>query len=98
MPGNPANVADKILTAGAIFIGAYSPTALGDYVAGASHELPAGGAGASFGGLTVDQFQRRTSGGEKKRNSLKKSLRALQKFAEVEGLGVHGRSAAIRGE
>ena len=86
------------MTAGAIFIGAYSPTALGDYVAGPSHELPTGGAGASFAGLTVDQFQRRTSVVEYDRSSLKKSLRALQKFAEVEGLDAHGQSAAIRME
>jgi histidinol dehydrogenase len=54
-------VAEKILTAGAIFIGPWSPTVLGDYVAGPSHTLPTGGAGRSFAGLTVDQFQRRTS-------------------------------------
>ena len=39
---------EKIITAGAIFIGPYSPTALGDYVAGPSHVLPTGGAGASL--------------------------------------------------
>jgi histidinol dehydrogenase len=98
MTRNAARVADRILTAGAIFIGAYSPTVLGDYVAGPSHELPTGGAAASFAGLTVDQFQRRTSIVEYDRNSLKKSMRALQKFAEVEGLDAHGRSAAIRVE
>jgi len=98
MTRNPAQVADRIMTAGAIFIGAYSPTALGDYVAGPSHELPTGGAGVSFAGLTVDQFQRRTSVVEYDRSSLKKSLRALQKFAEVEGLDAHGQSAAIRME
>ena len=62
-----------ILTAGAIFLGAYSPTVLGDYVAGPSHTLPTGGAGASFAGLTVDQFQRRTSVVEYNRAALKKS-------------------------
>ncbi|MEO8426029.1 MAG: histidinol dehydrogenase [Verrucomicrobiota bacterium] len=98
MTRNPAYVAQKIVTAGAIFIGTYSPTVLGDYVAGPSHELPTGGAGASFAGLMVDQFQRRTSIVEYSRGSLKKSLRALQKFAEVEGLDAHGRSAAIRVE
>ncbi len=61
MTRNAAKTAQRIVTAGAIFLGAYSPTVLGDYVAGPSHELPTGGAGASFAGLTVDQFQRRTS-------------------------------------
>ncbi|MDB6124557.1 MAG: histidinol dehydrogenase, partial [Pedosphaera sp.] len=96
MMRNAAKVSEKILTAGAIFLGGYSPTALGDYVAGPSHTLPTGGAGASFAGLTVDQFQRRTSVVEYDRTSLKKGLPVLKKFAEVEGLDAHGRSAEIR--
>ena len=89
-------VAKQIVSAGAIFIGDNSPTVLGDYVAGPSHTLPTGGAGASFAGLTADQFQRRTSVVEYSRASLKKSLAALETFAAVEGLDAHGRSAEIR--
>lgn len=85
-----------IVTAGAIFLGNYSPTALGDYVAGPSHVLPTDGAGASFAGLTVDQFQRRTSYVEYGRASLKKALPALKKLADLEGLDAHGQSASIR--
>jgi len=96
MTRNAAKTAQRIVTAGAIFLGAYSPTVLGDYVAGPSHELPTGGAGASFAGLTVDQFQRRTSVVEYNRAALKKSLPTVRKFAEVEGLDAHGRSAEIR--
>ena len=86
-----------IVTAGAIFLGNYSPTVLGDYVAGPSHVLPTDGAGASFAGLTVDQFQRRTSVVEYSRAALKKALPAVKKFAEIEGLDAHGQSAAVRG-
>ncbi len=86
----------RILTAGAIFLGSWSPTVLGDYVAGPSHTLPTGGAGASFAGLTVDQFQRRTSVVEYTKASLRKALGTVQEFARVEGLDAHGRSAAIR--
>jgi len=96
MTRHAARVAQRILTAGAIFLGGYSPTVLGDYVAGPSHELPTGGAGASFGGLTVDQFQRRTSVVEYNRAALNKSLATVKKFAEIEGLDAHGRSAQIR--
>ena len=93
---NPRKASEAILTAGAIFLGPWSPTVLGDYVAGPSHTLPTGGAGASFGGLTVDQFQRRTSVVEYTKASLKKALPAVWKFAELEGLSAHGESAAIR--
>jgi histidinol dehydrogenase len=96
MTRNARKVSERILTAGAIFLGPCSPTVLGDYVAGPSHTLPTGGAGASFAGLTVDQFQRRTSVVEYTRASLKKGLPAVKKFAELEGLGAHGQSAEVR--
>ncbi|MBI4660452.1 MAG: histidinol dehydrogenase [Verrucomicrobia bacterium] len=93
---NAAKIAERIKTAGAIFLGPHSPTVLGDYVAGPSHVLPTGGAGACFAGLTADQFQRRTSVVQYDRNSLQRSLAAVRKLAEVEGLEAHARSAAIR--
>ena len=89
-------VSGGIVTAGAIFLGNWSPTVLGDYIAGPSHVLPTDGAGASFAGLTVDQFQRRTSVVEYSRASLKKALKSVKKFAELEGLGAHGKSAEVR--
>jgi len=89
-------VSGGIVTAGAIFLGNWSPTVLGDYVAGPSHVLPTDGAGASFAGLTVDQFQRRTSVVEYDRTALKKALKSVKKFAELEGLGAHGKSAEVR--
>jgi histidinol dehydrogenase len=89
-------VSGGIVTAGAIFLGNWSPTVLGDYIAGPSHVLPTDGAGASFAGLTVDQFQRRTSVVEYNKAGLKKALKGVKKFAEMEGLDAHGRSAEIR--
>jgi histidinol dehydrogenase len=86
----------EITTAGALFLGGWSPTVLGDYVAGPSHTLPTGGAGRSFAGLTVDQFQRRTSVVSYSQPALKRALGAVRKFAELEGLDAHGQSAAIR--
>jgi histidinol dehydrogenase len=89
-------VSQGIVTAGALFLGNTTPTVLGDYMAGPSHELPTGGAGASFAGLTVDQFQRRTSVVEYSRAALKKSISTIEKFASVEGLDAHANSAKIR--
>jgi histidinol dehydrogenase len=89
-------VSDGIVTAGAIFLGNWSPTVLGDYIAGPSHVLPTDGAGASFAGLTVDQFQRRTSVVEYTKPALKKALKSVKKFAELEGLDAHGKSAEVR--
>ena len=98
MTAHARDVARRVTTAGAIFLGDYSPTVLGDYVAGPSHELPTGGAGRCFAGLTVDQFQRRTSIVEYGKGALKQALASVQKFAQVEGLDAHGRSATIRAD
>jgi histidinol dehydrogenase len=91
-------LAAQIRTAGAIFLGGYSPVVAGDFVAGPSHELPTGGAGKSFPGLTVDQFQRRTSVLRLSRKSLRALLPPIRTFSEIEGLDAHGRSAEIRFE
>jgi histidinol dehydrogenase len=91
-------MAKAIFTAGAIFIGNYSPVAAGDFLAGPSHELPTGGAGKSFGGLTVDQFQRRTSIVRYDKEALSKSVLIISQFSDVEQLDAHGRSVSIRFE
>jgi histidinol dehydrogenase len=93
---NAAGLADKVTAAGAIFLGNYSPVAAGDFIAGPSHELPTGGAAKSFGGLTADQFQRRTSIVQLDRESLQKSLPFILSFSKAERLDAHGASAQIR--
>jgi histidinol dehydrogenase len=91
-------MAEAILNAGAIFIGNFSPVAAGDFLAGPSHELPTGGAAKSFGGLTVDQFQRRTSIVRYDREALRRSVSIISQFSEVEQLDAHGRSVSVRFE
>jgi len=89
-------IAAQIHTAGAIFLGGFSPVAAGDFLAGPSHTLPTGGAGKSFTGLPVDMFQRRTSLVRLDAKSLKKSVPTIARLAETEGLDAHARSATIR--
>lgn len=85
-----------IRTAGAIFLGNYSPVAVGDFLAGPSHTLPTGGAGKSFPGLTVDMFQRRTSIIRLDKESCSKSEPIVRAFSAVEGLDAHGESVSVR--
>jgi len=93
---NEDEVLAKIRTAGAIFLGADSPLAVGDFLAGPSHTLPTGGAGRSFSGLRADQFQRRTSIVKMDKAAVKKSLSVIEEFARLEGLDAHGKSTSIR--
>ena len=92
----PGELALQLRTSGAIFLGGLSPVVGGDFLAGPSHELPTGGAGRSFAGLTVDQFQRRTSIVMFEKASLRASLPHIETFSAIEGLDAHGRSASIR--
>jgi histidinol dehydrogenase len=91
-----AALSKGILTAGAIFIGPFSPVAAGDFLAGPSHTLPTGGGGKSFPGLMADMFQKRTSWVQLNEEALRKSLPVISAFSELEGLDAHARSAVIR--
>jgi len=96
MTRNPNKVANEIKTAGAIFLGPWSPTALGDYVAGPNHTLPTGGAGRYLSGLSIEQFFRKTSIINYSKRALQNALPSLTILAELEGLQNHALSAQMR--
>ncbi len=85
-----------ITTAGAIMLGNYTPTALGDFTAGPSHVLPTARAGRFFSGLRVADFMRRTSVIRYDKASVKKGEAVVSAFATMEKLDAHGRSVKIR--
>ena len=92
------NIAKQVKAAGAIFIGQWTPEPIGDFCAGPSHVLPTAGSGKYFSGLTVEGFFRRMSILNYQKSALKKEVETAVKFAEMEGLDAHGRSASIRFE
>lgn len=83
-----------VRSAGAVFVGAWTPESSGDFVAGPSHVLPTGGAANMFNGLTPDEFRRRHSFVAFTKDDLAETCRAIETFAEVEGLAAHGRAAS----
>jgi histidinol dehydrogenase len=93
---NPERWVDHILTAGALFIGPYTPEAVGDFVAGPSHVLPTGGTCHYFSGLTVEDFRRRSSLVRFTEKDLKETLPVVEAFGRVETLDGHAKSASIR--
>ncbi len=92
----PAAAAERVATAGAIFVGPYTPEAAGDYLAGPNHVLPTGGAARYASPLGVYDFYKRTTVLEYRREALADQLADIVTLAEVEGLSAHGRSAARR--
>jgi len=92
----PRAVADRLHTSGAIFVGAYASEATGDYLAGANHVLPTGGAARYASPLGVYDFRKRTSLVEYDEAAARADAADIEALAAVEGLDAHGRSAAIR--
>jgi histidinol dehydrogenase len=89
-------VAAKIKHAGAIFFGAYTPEAVGDYLAGPNHVLPTGRTARFSSALGVYDFVKRTSLLRYSEAAFKEVAESVAVLAEAEGLGGHARSASIR--
>jgi len=92
----PRAVAAQCTTAGAIFIGRYSSEAAGDYLAGANHVLPTGGAARYASPLGVHDFRKRTSLIEYTEEAAREHAGPIATLASCEGLEAHGRSALKR--
>jgi histidinol dehydrogenase len=91
-----ALLADRVTTAGCIFVGRYGATAFGDYVAGSNHVLPTGGAGRFSGPLGPHVFRRKISTVEVPAEAAAKLAPHVDVIARAEGFPVHGESAMIR--
>jgi len=92
----PDHVADGIRNAGALFVGRYAPTVVGDYFAGPSHVLPTGRTARFFSPLGVPDFMKRTSLIRYSGRAIEQFGSMIERFATQEGLTAHARSIAIR--
>ncbi|MEL6289253.1 MAG: histidinol dehydrogenase [Pseudomonadota bacterium] len=93
---NPRAIADQIRNAGAIFLGHHTPEVIGDYVGGSNHVLPTARSARFSSGLGVLDFMKRTSLLSLTEDALSALGPAAMRLAEVEGLGGHRASVAIR--
>ncbi len=98
MVKNPQRIIKDIKHAGAIFAGAYTPAAVGDYVAGPSHVLPTGGTARFFSGLSVHDFTKSSHIISYSRKALERVRGAAEQLATLEGLTKHMESVRIRFE
>ncbi len=96
MVKNPRRLLKGIRNAGAIFLGPYSPTAVGDYVAGPSHVLPTLGTARFFSGLSVFDFIKSNHIISYSKKALEKIKEPLEKIAGIEGLNKHLDSVKVR--
>ncbi len=91
-----ALMADRVRTAGCVFVGRHGATAFGDYIAGSNHVLPTGGAGRYVGPLGPGSFRRRISNVELTEAAAAALAPHVDALARAEGFPVHGESAMIR--
>jgi histidinol dehydrogenase len=93
---NPDVLVKQVMNAGAIFLGHYTPVAVGDYLAGPNHVLPTGGTARFFSPLGVDDFLKRTSFMRFEPPKLRELGADVIRLAQVEGLTGHGTSVDLR--
>ena len=96
MTSDAVSVAKQIRHAGAIFLGAYSPTALGDYAAGPSHVLPTMGTARFFSGLSLSSFCKTSHLISYSKKALEKVRQPLEKVALLESMAKHAESVNVR--
>ncbi len=93
---DPWDVAGRIIAAGSIFIGNYSPESAGDYASGTNHTLPTGGWAHSFSGLNLDAFMRKMTIQELSREGLAGLGNTIRSMALAEGLDAHAAAVEVR--
>jgi histidinol dehydrogenase len=93
---DPEKASKEIVNAGAIFMGHYTPVAVGDYMAGPNHVLPTGGTARFFSPLSVEDFLKRTSFMKFEPPKLRELGADIVRLANVEGLTGHGASVELR--
>jgi histidinol dehydrogenase len=86
----------KIRNAGSVFLGPWTPEAVGDYCSGTNHVLPTGGRARSYSGLSVDHFVRQMTVQELSRDGLRSLSTAVTELARLEGLDAHAAAVTRR--
>ncbi len=92
----PAALAEKVVNAGCVFMGHYTPESLGDYAAGPNHTLPTGGHARAYGGLGVDSFVKKINFQHATREGLQNLGPAVEVMANEEQLMAHKKAVSIR--
>jgi histidinol dehydrogenase len=93
---NPEAVADKITNAGSVFLGHFSPEAVGDYASGTNHTLPTNRAALAYSGVSTDSFVKKITYQTLSEEGLKNVGPAVENMADAEGLTAHKRAVSVR--
>jgi histidinol dehydrogenase len=89
-------VATKIISAGSIFLGNYSPESAGDYASGTNHTLPTNGYAAMYSGVSLDSFVKKITYQQLSKEGLQNIGNTVMEMAAEEGLDAHKNAVAVR--
>lgn len=95
---NAEAVADKIINAGSIFIGNYSPESVGDYASGTNHTLPTNGNAKAYSGVSVDSFVKKITYQQLSEEGLRNIAGTVELMAVAEGLEGHAAAVRVRNQ
>jgi histidinol dehydrogenase len=93
---NDEEIAAKIINAGSIFLGNYSPESIGDYASGTNHTLPTNGFAKAYSGVSVDSFVKKITYQKISKEGLNNIGKAVELMADAEGLEAHKRAVSVR--
>ncbi|MCL5029986.1 MAG: histidinol dehydrogenase [Bacteroidetes bacterium] len=93
---NAESYISKIINAGSVFLGEYSPESVGDYASGTNHSLPTYGYAKTFGGVSVEAFMKSITFQKLTKEGLKNISDTVENLAEAEGLQAHKNAVKIR--
>ncbi|HZI53854.1 MAG TPA: histidinol dehydrogenase, partial [Chitinophagaceae bacterium] len=94
--GNDETIAEKIVSAGSVFLGNYSPESAGDYASGTNHVLPTNAFARSYSGVSVDSFVKKITWQKLTKEGLINIGKAVETMAKAEGLDGHANAVRIR--
>ncbi|MEI6409671.1 MAG: histidinol dehydrogenase [Bacteroidota bacterium] len=90
------SVASKVINAGSVFMGPYTPESAGDYASGTNHTLPTGGYARAFGGVSLDSFVKKITFQQITPEGLQTLGPVVTEMAEAEGLRAHAQAIRVR--
>lgn len=93
---NDENISEKIINAGSVFLGNYSPESVGDYASGTNHTLPTNAFAKAYSGVSTDSFVKKITFQKLSREGLQGISDTVIQMAEAEGLQAHANAVKVR--
>ena len=93
---NATALAEKVINAGSVFMGHYSPESAGDYASGTNHTLPTNGYAKAYSGVSLDSFVKKITFQQLNKDGIQTIGNAIEQMAAAEGLDAHKNAVTLR--